>query len=164
MTDVNEVYGGEAFPSANSRFLSPLTIEVPDVAGMDPLMAAEQIELLDLNAKIVEQPIDSARPEGAVADTFPFAGEELPRGSMIEIFVSGGGLIEVPLVKGAEMAQAQSTLENLGFAVSLPQPSQGFLYNKCDLELPPGVAWGTDPEVGSLVQGNSAIVLIPNCG
>jgi len=164
MTDVNDVYGGESFPSANSRFLSPLTIQVPDVAGMDPLMAAEQIELLDLNAKIVEEPVDSVRAEGAVAETFPFIGEEIPRGSMVEIFVSGGGLVQIPSVKGADLAQAQSTLENLGFAVSSPQPSQGFLYNKCDLEFPPGVAWGTDPEVGSLVQRNSAIVLIPNCG
>jgi membrane peptidoglycan carboxypeptidase len=163
MTDVNEVYGGEAFPSASPRFLEPLTIPVPDVSGLDPLMAAEQIELLDLNAKIVEEPVSSARPEGAVAETFPFANESVPRGTLIEIFVSGGGLIEVPLVAGADLVQAQSTLENLGFAVSLPQPSQGFLYNKCDPELPPGVAWGTDPEVGSLVQANSAIVLIPNC-
>lgn len=163
MTDVNDVYGGEAFPRANPRFLEPLTIPVPDVSGMDPLMAAEQIELLDLNAKIVEEPVSSARPEGAVADTFPFANEEVPRGTLVEIFVSGGGLIEVPLVAGADLLQAQSTLENLGFAVSFPQPSQGFLYNKCDPELPRGVAWGTDPEVGSLVQANSAIVLIPNC-
>lgn len=163
MTDVNDVYGGEAFPRASSRYLEPLTIPVPDVGGMDPLMAAEQIELLDLNAKIVEEPVASARAEGAVAETFPFANEEVPRGTLVEIFVSGGGLIEIPLVAGADLIQAQSTLENLGFAVSFPQPSQGFLYNKCDPELPVGVAWGTDPEVGSLVQANSAIVLIPNC-
>lgn len=163
MTDVNDVYGGESFPRANPRFLEAMQVQVPDVAGMDPLMAAEQIELLDLNAKIVEEPIGSNRPEGAVAETLPFVDEEVPRGTMIEIFVSGGGLIEVPTVAGADLAQAQSTLENLGFAVSYPQASQGFLYNKCNPELPPGVAWGTDPEVGSLVQENSALVLIPNC-
>lgn len=161
MAEVNEKYGGDSFPTPASRFLSGAQVTVPDIAGMDPLLAEEQIEILDLNAKIIEVPVASNQPTGSVAETTPLPGEIVPRGTMIEIYISSGGLVEVPSVYGLTLIQAQAILENSGFIVSLPQSSQGFL-GECDPLLPEDVAWGTNPGVGTFVQANSALLLIPN--
>lgn len=161
MAEVNAKYGGDSFPAPASRFLSGAQVEIPNIIGMDPLLASEQLELMDLNAKIIEIPIASAQLPGAVADTFPFTGESVPRGTMIEIFISSGGLVEIPIVEGLTLVQAQAILENSGFIVSLPQSSQGWL-GECNPLLPEGITWGTNPGVGEFVQANSALLLIPN--
>ncbi len=162
MTAINEKYGGEAFASAESRFLDSPGATVPDIIGLDPLLALAQLKIAGLSGRIMLDPVGSAAPIGSVGMTTPMPGESVPRGSLIDIFISGGGVQLIPTVRGMNMVEAQALLESLGFAVSAPQPSQDWLYEECDPSLPEDVAWGTSPGEGEEADSASAIILIPN--
>ena len=162
MTAVNEKYGGDPFPSADSRYLDAPGATVPDIIGLDPLLALAQLKIAGLSGRIMLDPVGSAAPIGTVGMTTPTPGESVPRGSLIDIFISGGGIQLIPSVRGLSLVDAQILLESLGFAVSAPQPSQDWLYEECDPSLPEEVAWGTSPGEGEEADSSSAIILIPN--
>jgi beta-lactam-binding protein with PASTA domain len=165
MLAINERYPGEGFTPVSPRFTGTSARNVPDVSGVDALTAFTQLELAEFSIRVVEAPVSSIKPPGAVAYTNPAAGESLPRGSLIDVYISAGGIAIMPEVRGLPLNDATAVLVSLGFTVSLPQPSQARLYNRCDPLLAEGTAFGTDPAAGSEVQSGSAIVLIPNrCG
>jgi membrane peptidoglycan carboxypeptidase len=162
MLAVNERYPGAAFAAVSERFTGDSARAVPDLAGADTLTALTQLELAEFSMRVIQTPVSSTKPPGSVAYTVPAAGESVPRGSLIEVYISGGGIVIMPEVRGLPLNDASAVLVSLGFTVSLPQPSQGFLYNRCDASLANDVTYGTDPEAGAPVQAGSAIVLIPN--
>ena len=162
MRAVNERYPGSAFTPVSSRFTGNSARAVPDVTGIDALTAFTQLELAELSIRVIETPVSSITPAGSVAYTVPAAGETVPRGTLIEVYISAGGMILMPDVRALTLNDATAVLVSLGFTVSLPQPSQAQLYNRCDPTLANDLAFGTDPRAGSEVQNGSAIVLILN--
>jgi beta-lactam-binding protein with PASTA domain len=162
MTTVNERYPGSAFAAVSERFTGNSARAVPDVTGADTLTAFTQLELAEFSIRVIQTPVSSTKPPGSVAYTVPAAGESVPRGSLIEVYISAGGVVIMPEVRALTLSDATAVLVSLGFTVSLPQPSQGFLYNRCDALIANDLAYGTDPEAGAEVQNGSAIVLIPN--
>ena len=164
MAEVNKKYGGDPFPQADSRFISGTMLTVPDVTNFEPASAKSQLIASGLNISI-EGEVPSAAPAGTVAYTIPAAGDSTVRGSIIKVFISGGGQIVVPDVSGLSLEDAAATLQALGLTVTLPQASQISLLTKCDPNIAAGLSYGTLPAAGESIAPSSALVLIPNsCG
>jgi len=162
MKDINAKYGGDSFPDAPSNLVSAPALMVPEVGGLDSATAEMQVKLAGFSAGVELESVPSSQPIGTVAYTVPAAGESVAKGTLVKIFISSGGATLMPDVSGMDMDVAAGILESLGLITSLPQPSQGWLYNKCNPALPEGVVFGTDPAAGTDVANASAVVLIPN--
>jgi membrane peptidoglycan carboxypeptidase len=162
MRAINQRYPGEAFPSVSPRFTGSSPRSVPDVTAADSVTAIAQLEFAEFGVRIVEKEVASIHPIGTVAYTVPAAGETVPRGTLIEVYISGGGSTLLPDVAGLPLSEATIVLESVGFTVSLPQPSQSNRYKRCNPLYDNNAAYGTDPPAGAQVQSGSAIVLIPN--
>jgi beta-lactam-binding protein with PASTA domain len=113
----------------------------------------------------MEEEVASTMPIGSVAFTIPELGTEVPRGSIIQVFVSGGGKLFVPDLAGFSLADGFSALEASGLIATYPQPSQFQYLNKCDPNLPDDSVHSTYPAAGTEVTEASAIIVMPNrCG
>jgi len=118
-----------------------------------------------LNSKIIVEAVLSDKPAGQVAKTIPRAGQVVPTGTQIKIYVSKGGQVRIPRdIVGMTKADAKARLLALGFAaVSEPQPSQSQYFQK-SATIPAGNVVGTTPKVGSLADTSAAILLIISSG
>jgi len=165
MLEVNKHYEKSEFPRANPRYVGPTLRAVPQVEGFELDIAKMQIITGDLNVKVVETPVSSAQNIGTVAYTVPAFGESVPRGSIIEIYVSSGGQLLMPDVSGLSLQDAYTELEVLGLFPSYPQPSQTWMLNLCNPLLPTGSVHSTIPAAGEAVILASAVIVQPNaCG
>ena len=164
MKSANKKYPGKAFDAPPQEMIDATMIQIPSVAGQVPDVAAQNIIGADLNAKIMITPVGSTKPAGTVAYINPKAGAVVPRGSMIRIYISKGGLTRIPDVRGMTTAEATATLNSAGFpTVSVPQPSQGQFFIR-DPEIPEGKVVGTMPAAGKSVASSSAILLLISQG
>ena len=164
MTEVNKRYVGQAFPAALPQYTAATMITIPNTTGIDVESAKLTITGAELNIAVQKREVSSTAPAGTVAYTIPAAGQTIARGSIVKVFISAGGKLVVPTVRGIDLNQAKANLEAMGFTVSLPQSSQSQL-KQCDPAIANGVAHSTLPAAGSEISANSAIVLIPNqCG
>ena len=164
MKTANKTYPGKKFDEAPRDLVEATKISVPDVFGQVPDVAAESIIAADLNAKIMTNPVASTKPAGTVAYISPKAGSVIPRGSMIKIYISKGGLTTLPRVKGMTVADATAAINAAGFpTVSVPQPSQTQLFVN-STTVPAGNVVGTLPAAGKSVPSSSAILLIISKG
>ena len=165
MLEVNKHYEESQFPKANPRYVEPTLRTVPQVEGFELDIAKMQLITGDLNVKVIETPVSSAQNIGTVAYTFPAFGESVPRGSIIEIYVSSGGQLLMPDVSGLSLQDAYTELEVLGLFPSYPQPSQTWMLNLCNPLLPTGSVHSTIPAAGEAVILASAVIVQPNaCG
>ena len=162
MSVANTKYENGEFPVANPRYVQPTILRVPNLQGMDLDTAEVQLLANELNVQIVEEEVSSTEPIGSVAYTFPEFGSEVPRGSIIQVFVSGGGQQFVPEVTGFSLADGFSALEAMGLIPTFPQPSQTQYLNKCDPLLGDDAVHSTLPAAGEPVVDASAIIVIPN--
>ena len=165
MQVANTKYENGQFPAANPRYIQPTILRVPNIEGFDLETAKVQLLANELNVQIAENEVSSTQPAGTVAYTFPEFGSEVPRGSIIEVFISGGGQQFVPELSGFTIAEGFSALEAMGLIPTFPQPSQTQYLNKCDPLLSSDAVFGTVPAAGEAVIDASAIIVIPNrCG
>jgi len=164
MKTANKTYPGKKFDAPPQDMIDATMIQIPQVAGQVPDVAAQNIIAADLNAKIMVTPVASTKPAGTVAYINPKADTVIPRGSMIKIYISKGGLTKLPNVKGMTVAEATSVINAAGFpTVSVPQPSQTQLFVH-DPTVPEGSVVGTLPAGGKSVPSSSAILLIISKG
>ncbi len=166
MKVANQQYPTGAFANPPQTMIDATMITVPVTGGALPDSAAETIKLADLNAAIVVKKIASSQPAGTVAYTRPSAGQVIPRGSQVKIFVSSGGKTKIPSagVVGETPETAITTLTALGFsAVAAPQPSQSQFFQRSPT-IPAGRVVGTNPAVGSAATLTGAILLIISSG
>ena len=165
MLEVNKHYEEEQFTRANPRYIEATMRNIPDITGFNLETAKVQLISGDLNVQLVELPVASAQQIGNVAYTFPPAGEPVPRGSIIEVFISSGGQLEMPDVSGLSLQDAYLSLEVMGFFPAPPQPSQYWMLNLCDPTLPADSVHSTIPAAGEEVIIASAVIVQPNaCG
>jgi membrane peptidoglycan carboxypeptidase len=162
MSVANTKYENGQFPAANPRYVQPTMLRVPNVEGFDLETAEVQLIANELNVQIVEQEVSSTMPVGSVAYTSPAFGAEVPRGSIIQVFISGGGQQFVPDITGFSLSDGFSALEAMGLIPTFPQPSQGQYLNKCNPLLGNDTVHSTLPAVGEPVIDASAIIVIPN--
>jgi serine/threonine-protein kinase len=164
MKTANKKYPGKKFDAPPQDMVDATMIQIPSVAGQVPDVASQNIVSADLNAKIMIRPVSSTMPVGTVAYINPKAGTVVPRGSMIKIYISQGGLTKIPDVRGMTTAEATAVLNSAGFpTVSVPQPSQGQFFLK-DPTVPEGQVVGTMPAAGKPVPSSSAILLLISSG
>jgi eukaryotic-like serine/threonine-protein kinase len=115
-----------------------------------------------LSGAVMVEQVASPFPAGTVAYTSPAAGEAVPRGSLVRVYISSGGRLTVPDVRGMTVEQAYAALQQLGLFGTLPQPSQTSLLNKCDPNLPKDSVYSTQPGPGEAVLPASAVIVLPN--
>ena len=107
--------------------------------------AAAAITAEQLVAVKVEEFSDTVKP-GLVIGVRPSAGAEAPRGSNVEVVVSKGpDLVEVPNVKGTDLAGAVATLEAAGLEA-------GDVFGPAN-----GKPFDTDPPAGTKVKRGSSV-------
>jgi membrane peptidoglycan carboxypeptidase len=165
MRAVNEKYGGTNWPAPDPKYVSAPAITIPAVSGLEAESAKVQLLSASLSGGVMVEQVASPFPAGTVAYTRPAAGEAVPRGSLVRIYISAGGRLTVPDVRGLTVEQAYAKLQLAGLFGTLPQPSQTSLLNKCDSTLPKDSVFSTQPGPGEAVLPASAVIVIPNkCG
>ena len=164
MRSANKAYPGAKFDEPPQSLIDAQQVTVPVVSGLVPDAASQNILALQLNTKIIVNPVGSTQPSGTVAYTRPKAGSVVPVGTQIKIYISKGGFTKVPNVNGMSVAEATVTLNAAGFpTVSAPQPSQGDFFVH-DPTIPAGNVVGTKPAAGKAVDSASAILLVISKG
>jgi eukaryotic-like serine/threonine-protein kinase len=154
------------------------TYSVPLVNGQTVAMAQQDIAQAHLRSRVVDQPSSSVA-KGLVIDSNPAQGNNVAANTLVTLFVSKGAApVTVPNVEGKQENQAQSTLENDGFTVSVqndPTSTQlsGTVVNQSPVggtSVPPGskvtifVSGGTSvPQVTGL-PASSAVTELQNDG
>ncbi|HUQ19370.1 MAG TPA: PASTA domain-containing protein [Gemmatimonadaceae bacterium] len=87
---------------------------VPDVAGLSQQQARLMIENAGFQFGSISQQV-SDQPRGAVIGSNPAAGQSLPLPAVVAIAISNGpASLQVPDLTGRTVADARSTLEQLG--------------------------------------------------
>ena len=165
MQTANKLYPpAKTMPNPPQTMIDATMLVVPAVGGQTPDAAAQAVNATGLNAKVSVKTVASAQPSGTVAKTVPGAGQVIPIGSQVVIYVSAGGQTAVPDVSGKSVADAKAILLNAGFsAVSEPQASQGQFFVHSPT-VPKGNVVSTDPPAGTQAAGAGAILLIISSG
>ena len=164
MERANELYPGEDFAGPQSMYLAASEVTMPDVNALPPDVAEQMIRGAGLSFQVSEGTIASGNPAGTVATSVPAAGSTVPRGTLVTISISRGGVVTVPDVSGLTVADAKARLLAAGFpAVSEPQASQSqFFVNSSTV--PAGNVVGTSPPAGSAAELLGAILLVISKG
>jgi beta-lactam-binding protein with PASTA domain len=134
---------------------------VPDVSGKSAEQAKAEIELAELNYKKGPK-VDSDLPAGQVVRTSPAAGESVPKGTTVTVYISNGLAESLPDVTGENVQQAKNDLNNAGWSN---------VVGSCDTPNTPGppdlTVYATDPEPGTVTNKSTVITLhyygVPNC-
>jgi serine/threonine-protein kinase len=94
------------------------TVAVPAVMGQDQVAASQTIQAAGLQPQIVPQS-SATVPAGKVINTSPAAGQMVPKGSAVMLFVSTGPqTVTVPSVIGQPRDTAINALVSMGLSVS----------------------------------------------
>ncbi len=129
---------------------------VPDVAGVSPETAREEIRSAGLTYDLAEEEIYSDDADrGTVAETDPEIGSRLSPGDSVTVFLSmGPQTMDMPDLVGEDVANATKDLEDLGFA------AEDIVQEEVDArEVPPGEVIETNPEAGATADREGSITL-----
>ncbi len=99
----------------------PTAIKVPNVAGMSPDEAKAALEQLGFVVAFADQPVNNRNEDGRVVGVSP-GGPQLP-GTTITVAVGRWKQEnqQAPDVRGQTQAQAQATLQQAGFSVTVEE-------------------------------------------
>lgn len=162
MREANTHYEETPFAAAPGNLVAARIVTVPDVTGFDPVAAKAALISAGLSPNVIANQVNASQAPGTVAYTKLEAGQPVPFGSIVRVYISKGGMLSMPNLKGMTIAQANAALEALGLFGSLPQNSQTQLLNKCDPLLADESVFDTLPAAGESVSAASAVILIPN--
>ncbi len=163
---INARYGGDGFPSPESRFLSGAAAPVipAEIIGISAEGAKAALEALGLTYQDGGQ-IDSDLPAGQVAKTDPAPGTKVARGTIVKVYTSKGNLAIIPdVVSGnPQYADAVAALNAAGFTN---------VTEVCEVIAPPsppddpggdptmaGRVTAVDPAVGTAAPKDAAVQL-----
>lgn len=146
----NAAYGGDRFPNADTSLTRQVLRELPNVVGLSVEEAQSRLQQAGFEV-IVGEAVDSAEAAGIVAAQNPGAGQ-VAGGTPITINPSNGQGVSVPDVAGRPLDQAISELRRAGFGNVQPGSC-----TTSDSGTAQGVATGTNPAAGTVVNRNAAI-------
>lgn len=131
----------------------PDTIDVPAVDGDTAEIAKAALQNAGLVVgRTIEQNHDSV-PAGKVVRTSPRAGQNVPKGSEVNVYVSiGPEQVAVPNVVGFTQADAEAELAAAGFATAVTEQESG------DAE--PGEVLSQSPGGGENAAPRSTVALV----
>jgi serine/threonine-protein kinase len=130
--------------------------EVPEVVGLQ--IDGARIVLLEAGFQIEErQEFSALVPAGEVFRQDPEAGQKIPLGTVVTVFVSKGPEpVEIPAVVGLPQAEAAAKLGRAGFEVtSVEEPSTS---------VPVGVVIRTEPPPGELLIPGDTVTIVVSTG
>ncbi len=132
------------------------TVAVPSLVGLDEEVAAARATDAGVLMQVVDR-VTSDDPAGLVIEQRPGPGAFLGEGDDLDVVVSRGPPpVDVPVVVGLPLAEAQAQLEAVGFVVNVVRQH--------DENVAVDIALGTDPPSPGQAPRESAIALIVSDG
>lgn len=130
-------------------------VTLPDLTGK-PFEEA-QATLLKLGLTVTRVDSDSAdKVPGNVISTNPVAGTRVDKGTGVELTVAKEPPVDVPSVAGQDQVQAQTSLQNAGFQVTVRgEPST---------TVPAGKVISTNPTGGTKAPKGTTITMLVSTG
>ncbi|GAA3443220.1 Stk1 family PASTA domain-containing Ser/Thr kinase [Planomonospora venezuelensis] len=128
-------------------------VTIPSLASQTEAAATKTLEGLGLKVKKTEEFHDD-QPKGAVIETDPASGTDVPKGSEVTLVVSKGvEKVEVPDLVGKSVDEATQLLEDLGLKATLQtKPSAR----------KQGIVFESNPPAGKKVnKGSSVRIVVP---
>jgi eukaryotic-like serine/threonine-protein kinase len=131
-------------------------VRLPSVVGQDVTRATDTLEELGLQVRLKDQP-DARVPKNEVLAMNPGAGQEVAKGSVVELTVSQGRPEkQVPNVTGQEEGEAGAELGGQGFRVVIRrEPSE---------TVERGRVIRTDPPAGTRLAEGSTVTMFVSTG
>ncbi len=130
---------------------------VPNVLGLTLEAAEAELERLGFGSS-VDREFDQEVPEGDVISQSPEAGQVVNQGLRVEIIISQGpSQVQVPDLKGRELAVANGLLENAGFIDYISQDENSGL-------VAAGLVIRSEPPSGQLAATNEKITVFISSG
>jgi eukaryotic-like serine/threonine-protein kinase len=134
---------------------APQTVEVPPVAGLSENDARAQVLAAGLRLGDPQRRESSVEQRGQVIDTNPPIGTQVDERTVVTLIVgSGPASVNVPLLAGKTVQEAQALLEQAGLELGTQtqqETSDSRLVNR---------VIGSTPPAGSPVEGGSEVALI----
>lgn len=129
-------------------------IEVPDLLGKDYTEEVENNKEYTDNWEFEVKYVTSTTYQaGQVCNQSPYGGAKAKKGSTIKLeVVSGGSLVEVPKIKGHEIAAAKSELSAAGF-------TSVKVITQYDDSMDPGLVISSDPKEGTKADTTTTITV-----
>jgi beta-lactam-binding protein with PASTA domain len=126
---------------------------VPDLVDMSSQRAQENLDDLNLTARLVEEP-DSDIAEGNVIRTDPIAGTTVEQGVEITVYVSSGAeMTTVPMLVSLSQADAEKALSDAGLELGTVRPLN-------DKDQAAGVVLDASVEEGDEVPPGTVVDLV----
>jgi len=133
-------------------------VEVPSINGVSVEQARDLLRSKDLLLTLQAERSDPAIPAGKVAGQVPLAGSRMPRGAVIQAFVStGAGAVEIPTLTGARPDDAVEQLRNRKLV-------PGHRREEASDTVGAGLVIGTDPPAGRSVTPDAEVMLVISTG
>lgn len=89
----------------------PEAVSMPDVRQLQYKVAKQQLEGDEYKFKVIKKEVDDPAPEGQVLNSTPLAGQSVPVGGSVTLFVSKGQ-VAVPDLAGMTKDDALAALKN----------------------------------------------------
>lgn len=134
----------------------PSAVEVPNVVGREAGDAQRILETAGFTVETTEEADDGADP-GTVFEQDPRAGQEVPKGSTVNLKVSSGKeKVAVPDVRGKDVDVAANELGQAGFKTARQQEESDTVAE--------GKVIRTSPSPGTPLERGSTVTLVVSSG
>ncbi|MBO6019539.1 MAG: Stk1 family PASTA domain-containing Ser/Thr kinase [Aeriscardovia sp.] len=128
----------------------PATAQIPNVVGMTEQQAEQSLSVSGFSVGSVEVQNSPTIPKDRVTGTSPAAGSSQSEGTKVTLYISSGQTT-VPNLVGKSEGDAQTTLSQDGFNISIKQVSS--------TSVAKGMVVNTSPAAGSVVSQGATITL-----
>lgn len=133
----------------------PASATMPNVAGMTQEDARETLESSGFKVSSTSSEDSATVAKDLVTRTDPASGSTADKGSSVILYISTGQMA-VPDVSGKSASDAQKTLQDAGFSITVQQQHSSSVAKD--------VAIGTDPGAGTTVDQKSMVTLYISSG
>ena len=132
-------------------------IEVPTVVNLTEEQAVSQLEKRGFRANISRYAESDEYEKGKVMSQDPEASTRSKKGSIVNLVISSGREVVVPVLKNMNLSQAEETLKDLGLKIGTTSTDYSNTVEK-DLVI------RQEPTAGSSVQSGSEVNLVISVG
>ena len=132
-------------------------IEVPTVVNLTEEQAVSQLEKRGFRANISRYAESDEYEKGKVMSQDPEASTKSKKGSIVNLVISSGREVVVPVLKNMNLSQAEETLKDLGLKIGTTSTDYSNTVEK-DLVI------RQEPTAGSSVQSGSEVNLVISVG
>lgn len=142
---------------AAAYFLTrPEMVTVPDVVNETEAEATNDLRDAGLEVGDINR-VENDAEAGTVLATDPTSGDEVEKGSEVDLSVSlGPGTVEVPRVTGLQLGKAKAALKDAGFVAQVEKSASS--------RVPKGVVISSNPSEGAQLEPGSTVTLTASTG